>query len=77
MEALDIRLELWLAPSQTTRDEFHMPEVPYILNPNEKSIMEIIKKLKTLSNYVGVIYKCLEEGKLQYMKTHDFHVLMQ
>jgi hypothetical protein len=26
---------------------------------------------------VGSIHKRLADGKLQYMKTHDYHVLMQ
>jgi hypothetical protein len=25
---------------------------------------------------MGAIHKCLEEGKLRYMKSHDYHVLM-
>jgi len=40
-------------------------------------VMEIIRSLKTPTNYVAAIHKCLEEGKLRYMKSHDFHVLMQ
>jgi hypothetical protein len=38
--------------------------------------MDIIRELKTPSHYVGAIAKCVEEGKLRYMKSHDFHVLM-
>jgi len=76
MEAMSIRQELWVAPSQNVRDEFHIPRAPYILNANEKTtVMEILKKLKTPTNYVGAIHKCLEEGKLRYLKLHDFHVL--
>jgi hypothetical protein len=54
-----------------------MPRAPYILTSDEKvSVVDIIKRLKTPSKYVGAIHKCLEEGKLRYMKSHDFHVLM-
>jgi hypothetical protein len=54
-----------------------MLDAPYILKPMEKTtIMEIIKNLQTLVNYVGAIQKCLEDGKLWYMKSHDFHVLV-
>jgi hypothetical protein len=38
--------------------------------------MDILKNLKTPSGYVGVIYKCLVDGKLQYMKSHDYHIMM-
>jgi len=59
------------------RDAFYMPKAPYILNGIERAkVMEIIKGLKTPTNYVGAIDKCLEEGKLCYLKSHDFHVLM-
>lgn len=77
MESLSIRRDLWLQPTQNARNEFKMPEAPNILNAAEKtSVMQIIKSLKTPSNYVGAIHKCLEDGKLRYLKSHDFHVLM-
>jgi hypothetical protein len=77
MEQRRTREELWLRPSQNQWDIFHMPLAPYVLKPNEKVIvMDIVKKLKTPSNYVGAIHKCLANGKLRYMKSHDFHVLM-
>jgi hypothetical protein len=77
MESTGIRRNLWLQPSQRRADVFHKPEAPYVLNAAERTTMvEIIRELKTPSNYVGAIYKCLEQGKLRYMKSHDFHVLM-
>jgi hypothetical protein len=33
--------------------------------------------MKTPSNYCGNIAKFLADGKLHYMKSHDFHVLLQ
>ena len=55
-----------------------MPRAPYIMVPNERTtVIDIIRKLKTPSNYIGAIAKCVEDGKLQYMKSHDFQVLMQ
>jgi len=73
MGALYIRLELWLTPTQSNKDDFYIFATPYILNANEITIvMEIIKNLKTITNYVGTIHKCLKEGKLWYIKTHDF-----
>jgi hypothetical protein len=54
-----------------------MPGVPNTLTSTEKtSMLEIIKILRTPSNYVGAIQKCLADGKLRYMKSHDFHVLL-
>jgi hypothetical protein len=78
MESQGIRRNLWLQPSNNRRDTFHKPEAPYVLNTKERTtVVNIIKELKTPSNYVGAIHKCLEEDKLRYMKSHDFHVLMQ
>jgi len=55
-----------------------MPHAPYVLNMNEwKEFVEIISNIRTPTNYVGSIHKRLVDGKLQYMKTHDYHVLMQ
>jgi len=77
MESMNIRQDLWLAPSQNKKDDFYVPTAPYILKGSERTtVMQIIKKLKTPTNYVGAIHKCLEEGKLHYLKSHDFHVLM-
>jgi hypothetical protein len=77
MEKQGIWRPLWLQPPCSKREVFHMPQAPYSLNSSERtSVLEIIKNLKTHSNYVGAIHKCLEGGKLRYMKSHDFHVLM-
>jgi hypothetical protein len=78
MESQGIRRRLWLRPSNNRKEVFNKPKAPYILNTQEqKNVVQIIKELKTPSNYVGAIHKCVEEGKLRYMKSHDFHVLMQ
>ncbi len=49
-----------------------------MLKPNERNeFVAIISNIRTPTNYVGSIHKRLADGKLQYMKTHDYHVLMQ
>jgi hypothetical protein len=55
-----------------------MPHAPYILKPVERSeFVSIVCGIRTPTNYVGAIHKRLQDGKLQYMKSHDYHVLMQ
>jgi len=55
-----------------------MPHALYIFNTEEhKEFIEIISSIRTPTNYVGAIHKRLMDGKLHYMKTHDYHVLMQ
>jgi hypothetical protein len=77
MKKLGIREDLWLRPPEINRESYHIPSAPYILKGIERTNeMNIIKNLKMPSNYVGAIHKCLEEGKLRYMKSHDYHVFM-
>ena len=78
VEDLNIREELWLQPPRRQGDQFYMPHAPYILKPEErKQFVQIVSNIRTPTNYVGAIQKRLVDGKLQYMKTHDYHVLMQ
>ena len=77
MKDVGIRQELWLQPPQNNRESFHIPQAPYILRGAQRTrVMDIIRNLKTPSNYVGAIHKSLEDGQLRYMKSHDYHVLM-
>ena len=69
--------QFWLWPPHSKRKLFHMPGVLYTLTSIEKAfVLEIIKNLRTPLNYVGAIHKCLADGKLRYIKSHDFHVLI-
>jgi hypothetical protein len=78
MQALGIREELWLERPHTTKEAFHVPNAPYVLSTSErKKVIEVIQNMKTPSNYYGNIAKCLADGKLRYMKSHNFHVLLQ
>jgi hypothetical protein len=77
MEDLRIGRELWLTAVENEKETYHLPRVPYILTGTERTtVLDIIKELKTPSDYVGTIARCVEEEKLRYMKSHDFHVLM-
>ena len=78
VQDLNIREEIWLQPLQHRGDKYYMPQSPYILKPEEKRVfVHIVSSIHTSTNYVGAIHKRLQDGKLQYMKTHDYHVLMQ
>jgi len=75
---LGIREELWLQETAHANADYYMPHAPYVLSPSErKEFVGIISSIQTPTNYVGSIHKCLMDEKLQYMKTHDYHVLMQ
>jgi hypothetical protein len=77
-EALGIREETWLQAPRRRNDDFYMPHAPYILSAEERAeFIAIVSNIRTPTNYVGAIHKRFKDGKLQYMKTHDYHVLMQ
>ena len=77
-EDLGIREEIWLQPPRRQQDGYYMPHAPYVFRSNERvSFVGIVSNIRTPTNYVGSIHKRLADGKLQYMKTHDYHVLMQ
>ena len=77
MRQLKIQSSLWLQPPRKKKEAFHKPDVPYILSGEGKvRIMEILRNLKTPTGFVGAIHKCLSEGKLQYMKSHNYHIMM-
>ena len=77
-EDLGIREEIWLQPPRRQQDGYYMPHAPYVFRPNERAeFVGIVSNIRTPTNYVGSIHKRLVDEKLQYMKTHDYHVLMQ
>jgi hypothetical protein len=78
VQDLNIRPEIRLQPPQRQGDQYYMPHTPYKLKPMERSeFVSIVSSIRTPTNYVGAIHKRLQDGKLQYMKSHDYHVLMQ
>ena len=77
-QELGIREETWLADPRRCQDDFHMPHAAYTMTAAERlEFMDIVSNMRTPIHYVGAIHKRMEDGKLQYMKTHDYHVLMQ
>jgi hypothetical protein len=77
-QELGIREETWLQAPRRRNDDFHMPHAPYVLSAEERAeFIGILSNIRTPTNYVGAIQKRFKDGKLQYMKTHDYHVLMQ
>jgi len=78
VQDLGICEEIWLQPPQQQQDKYYMPHAPFVLKPNEqREFTAIVSNIQTPSNYMGSIHKHLVDGKLQYMKMHDYHVLKQ
>jgi hypothetical protein len=78
LEEANIRPELHAVPGGASRTLL-IPRAPYILSGAEKAVFtNIIRGLKTPSNYVGQLSKRItEDGQLRGMKSHDYHILMQ
>ena len=65
---------------QGDTDNFLMPHAPYVLRPEDKRrVLETIKKVHVPSGHCANFAKLvnLEKGKLQFMKSHDWHVLIE
>ena len=65
---------------QGTGSDFVMPHAPYALRPHEKQrVLRTIKSVKTPQGHCSNFSKLvnLEKGKMQFMKSHDWHVLIQ
>ena len=75
---MQIRKELWLRPHGESGDQYWMLHSPFILKSNEKKeVLETIKSMCLPSNYVGPIHKQIQDGQLWYLKSHNFHTLIQ
>jgi hypothetical protein len=76
-EEMKIRKELWLRPCGDGQN-YWMPHALYTLKKDEKKeVLENIQHLRLPSNYAGPIHKRVQDGRLWYLKSHDFHILMQ
>ena len=61
-------------------DQYLMPHARYVLLPHEKRrVLETIKAVKVPSGHSANWDKLvnLEKGKLQFLKSHDWHVLLE
>lgn len=66
-----------VAKGRRRGNSYFMPNPSYVLTIEEKkTFLTVIDELQMPTNYVGALQKRVGEGKLQYMKSHDFHVLM-
>ena len=79
LENIGARPELHLV-RQGDSDSYLMPHAPYVLRAEERTrVLEVIKNVQTPKGHCGNFDKLvnLEKKKLQFMKTHDYHVLLQ
>jgi hypothetical protein len=78
LEDLNIRPEFWLRPIQQHPGEFIMSHALYTLTAQEKrKFIATIKELRTPKGYVGSLHRRISDGRLWYLKSRDFHVLIQ
>ena len=77
-KAMGVRFDLWLRQTQGTDGRQFMPHAPYVLLPRAKTdMLGVIGSMKVPTNYADAIYKRVSDGRLRFLKSHDFHVLVQ
>jgi hypothetical protein len=77
MKDLDILEELWLLLTPNNLVHFAKPHPTYSLTPTEKQrMLDLIGGLKTPTDYAGSIHTHVSDGRLRFMKSHDYHVLI-
>lgn len=77
MEQLKIREDLHLR-RQGTSQSFLKPHAPYVLHPQQQvAILNTIGSIRTPSGYSAGMPHCMGKRKLQGLKSHDHHVIMQ
>lgn len=78
MEEMGIRPELWLRLREGTEDEYAMPHATYVMKNEEKrAFLEFMKSVRTPTDYSSAIHSRVEDGRMRFLKSHDYHVLMQ
>lgn len=77
MRARGIRNHLHLQLNADGHSYFK-PDAPYVLSKlHQQEFLSTLRDLKFPSNYVGALSQRISDGKLQGLKTHDFHILLQ
>ena len=78
LKKTNIRPYLWpiLEKKQGT---LTLSQVPYVLTKKDKEVfVDIVRQLKTHTHYVGQLRKTVHiDGSLKWLKSHDYHVLME
>ena len=78
MQEMDIREELWLRPSLNNPGHYMKPHPTYVLTPSEwQQVMDVISNLRFPTDYAGNMQSHVCEGRLRFMKSHDFHIMLQ
>ena len=55
-----------------------MPHASYTMTPQEKrKFISTIAQLRTPKGYVEALHRRMSDERLRYLKSHDFHILMQ
>lgn len=78
MQARGIRPHLHIQTTGPNRDRFFMPDASYVLSATDRAkVLQVLKNLRTPTNYVAALHTKISKGKLSGLKSHDYHILMQ
>ena len=77
LKEVGARRELWLRP-RANRQRFFKPQAPYVFTDAEKKLfMDEVSSIRTPTGYGSALGKHLKKEKLNGLKSHDFHCLVQ
>jgi hypothetical protein len=78
MMEMGIREELWLQPYPNDPDHFSKPHPMYVLTLAERQkFLDCIGALRAPTDYANSIHAHVSDGCLRFLKSHDYHILMQ
>jgi hypothetical protein len=78
MKDMGVREELWLRESANNPGQYSKPHPTYAFTPSEKQkVLDVIGSVRTPTEYAANVQTHISEGRLRFLKSHDFHVLMQ
>jgi len=78
LQSRGMRPQLWVQQRGPNGDPLWIPDAPYVLSSAERTeFLNTLRTIRTPSGYVSTLHTKISKGKLQGLKSHDYHILLQ
>ena len=78
MQGRNIRRHMWLRGVGEDANRAFMPDANYVLSKEDlEKFLQCLKSMKMPTHYCCNLHSKISKGKLQGLKSHDYHVLLQ
>ena len=75
MMEMGIHEKLWLHLCSNNLEHFTKSHATYVITPtNKQKFLDLIGRLRTPTDYVIGINLHVSDGRLRFMKFHDYHI---